>query len=135
MSTIDRVAERMLEAAERFADVTDAAQGRGRRGRGLRARWLVMSAAMAGVYLLGANRSFNRRARTVVGDAIDRASDLPEELMGRVRSAAATTSTQETARETARPRRTTAARARPKRSTGSGSTGSTTRSRPKPKSR
>jgi hypothetical protein len=88
MADIDRFSKGLIELAERFADVTNAAQGRGnRRGTTVRARWLVLPAAGAGFYALVANGSFKRQAKTVVNQAKDRASDLPDDLLGRIQQA------------------------------------------------
>jgi hypothetical protein len=87
MADIDRLSERMVDLAERFADVTDAAQGRGNRHGGVRARWIVLPAAAAGIYLLGASGSLRRQAGNVAKQAKDRAAELPEDLMGRVHQA------------------------------------------------
>jgi hypothetical protein len=93
MADIDRMSERLVDLAERFADVTDAAQGRGTRQGGIRARWFVVPAAAAGVYLLGASGSLRRQAGNVAKQAKDRASDLPDDLMGRVHRATRKTTT------------------------------------------
>jgi hypothetical protein len=87
MADIDRLSERLVDLAERFADVTDAAQGRGNRQGGIRARWFVVPAAAAGVYMLGASGSLRRQAGNVAKQAKDRASDLPDDLMSRVHRA------------------------------------------------
>ena len=65
MADIDTFSERLVDMAERFADMTDAAQGRGHRQGGIRARWVVLPAAAAGIYLLGASGSLRRQAGTV----------------------------------------------------------------------
>jgi hypothetical protein len=95
MADMKKVSEGLLGFAERFADVTDAAQGRGKRQK-TGTRWLWLPAAGAGLYALGASRSFNRQAKSVLTQAKDRASDIPEELLTRVRQA--TGSTASTAR-------------------------------------
>jgi hypothetical protein len=82
---MNKFAERVIDLAERFADVTDAAQGKGVRKR-LGARWLVLPAAGAGLYALGASGSFTRQAKNVVTQAKTKASDLPDELMNHVRT-------------------------------------------------
>ena len=87
MADIDRFSERLVDLAERFADVTDAAQGRGNRRGGIRPRWFLVPAAAAGMYLLGANGSLRRQAGNVAKQAKDRAADLPDDLMGRVHKA------------------------------------------------
>ena len=93
MADIDRFSERFVDLAERFADVTDAAQGRGNRQGGIRARWFVVPAAAAGVYMLGASGSLRRQAGNVAKQAKDRAGDLPDDLMSRVHRATRKTTT------------------------------------------
>ena len=87
MADIDRFSERLVDLAERFADVTDAAQGRGNRQGGIRPRWFLLPAAAAGMYLLGASGSLRRQAGNVAKQAKDRAADLPDDLMSRVHQA------------------------------------------------
>lgn len=87
MADIDRFSERLVDLAERFADVTDAAQGRGNRQGGIQPRWFLVPAAAAGMYLLGASGSLRRQAGNVAKQAKDRAADLPDDLMSRVHQA------------------------------------------------
>ena len=87
MADIDRFSERLVDLAERFADVTDAAQGRGNRQGGIGPRWFLLPAAAAGMYLFGANGSLRRQAGNVAKQAKDRAADLPDDLMTRVHQA------------------------------------------------
>lgn len=89
MADMNRFADRVIDFAERFADVTDAAQGKGARKR-TGVRWLVLPAAGAGLYALGASGSFTRQAKNVVNQAKARASDLPDELLNRVQRATGT---------------------------------------------
>jgi hypothetical protein len=93
MADMDRFSERLVDLAERLADVTDAAQGRGNRQGGIRARWFVVPAAAAGIYMLGASGSLRRQAGNVAKQAKDRAADLPDDLMGRVHHATRKTTT------------------------------------------
>ena len=93
MADIDTFSERLVDLAERFADVTDAAQGRGNRQGGIRARWFVVPAAAAGIYMLGASGSLRRQAGNVAKQAKDRAADLPDDLMSRVHRATRKTAT------------------------------------------
>jgi hypothetical protein len=93
MADIDTFSERLVDLAERFADVTDAAQGRGNRQGGIRARWFVVPAAAAGIYMLGASGSLRRQAGNVAKQAKDRAADLPDDLMSRVHRATRKTTT------------------------------------------
>jgi hypothetical protein len=117
MANITKLSEQMVDLAERFADVTDAAQGRGR-SRGVRARWLVLPAAGAGLYALARSGALTRQAKTVMTQAKDRASDLPEELLSRVQQAGSVTnsskndrrSSRSTARRTSSRRKASSAR-------------------------
>jgi hypothetical protein len=111
MADMDRFSERLVDLAERFADVTDAAQGRGNRQGGIRARWFVVPAAAAGIYMVGASGSLRRQAGNVAKQAKDRAADLPDDLMSRVHRATRKTTTsgarsngRSTARSTTRAR-------------------------------
>jgi hypothetical protein len=54
-------------------------------------RWLILPAAGAGLFALGTNRSFTRQAKSVFNQAKERASDLPEDLVGRVQEATSAT--------------------------------------------
>jgi hypothetical protein len=83
MADINKFAERVIDLAERFADMTDAAQGKGNR-KGVGARWLVLPVAGAGLYALGTNGSFTRNTKKVMNQAKARASELPNDLMNRV---------------------------------------------------
>jgi hypothetical protein len=92
MADIYKFSDRVIDVGERLADVADAVQGRGhRKGRGA-ARWLLLPAAGAGLYALATNGSFTRQAKSVVNEAKERASDLPEELVGRVQQTTGQTS-------------------------------------------
>jgi hypothetical protein len=109
MADIDRFSARLIDLAERFADVTDAAQGRGNRQGGIQARWLVLPAAGAGLYALGARGSLRRQAKNVVKQARELAAELPEDLMSRVHQATSSSANGRRAgssgRSTARPRK------------------------------
>jgi hypothetical protein len=83
MANINRFAEQLIDLAERFADITDAAQGKGNR-KGVGTRWLVLPVAGAGLYALGTNGSFTRKTKKVMNQAKTRASELPSDLMNRV---------------------------------------------------
>ena len=83
MADINKFAEQVIDLAERFADMTDAAQGKGNR-KGVGARWLVLPAVGAGLYALGTNGSFTRKTKKVMNQAKARASELPDDLMNRV---------------------------------------------------
>ena len=92
MAEVNKMSEGFIDLAERFADVVDAAQGRGARKAGNGARWLILPAAGAGVYALAtSSSSFARRTRKLMSQAKDRATDLPDaDLFGRVKEVAGT---------------------------------------------
>jgi hypothetical protein len=90
MSDINKFAEKVIDLAERFADITDAARGKGHR-KGVGARWLVLPAVGAGLYALGTNGSFTRKTKKVMNQAKARASELPDDLMNRVEQASGAT--------------------------------------------
>ena len=84
MADIYTFSDRVVDFGKRLADVADAVGGKGNRKTSGGARWLILPAAGAGLYALAANRSFTRQARSVMNQAKERASELPEELVGRV---------------------------------------------------
>jgi hypothetical protein len=119
MADVHKFSDRVIDVAERTSAVADAAQGKRIRRRGIPTRWLVLPAAGAGLYALMTNRSFARQAKTVMNQAKERASDLPEDLVDRVqqttrqKSSSASSSrpsTRKSARRTTQRRKTTSAR-------------------------
>lgn len=92
MAEVKKMSEGLVDMAERFADVVDAAQGRGARKAGNGAKWLFLPAAGAGVYALATSSSaFARRTRKLMSRAKDRATDLPDtDLFGRVKEVTGT---------------------------------------------
>jgi hypothetical protein len=108
MAQIQKFSEQMIHAAERLADVADAAEGKGRRShRGGGARWLLLPAAGAGLYALATRGSFQRQAKDVLQQAKDRATELPEELLGRVQQTTSRTNGQTSSSRPARKSSTT----------------------------
>jgi hypothetical protein len=89
MANVNRFSEQLIDAAERFADMVDAAQGNGARKGGVGARWLILPAAGATAYALGtSSSSVARKARGLMRQAKDRATDLPDaDLVDRVKEA------------------------------------------------
>jgi len=83
VADMNKFSEQVINLAERFADMTDAAQGKGNR-KSIGARWLILPAAGAGLYALGASGSFKRKTKKVMNQAKARASELPNDLMNRV---------------------------------------------------
>jgi hypothetical protein len=88
MADIHKFSEQVIDLAERLANVADAAQGKDTGGGRLRARWLLLPAAGAGIYALATSGAFKRQAESVVAEAKGRASDFPEALLGRVNEVA-----------------------------------------------
>lgn len=95
MADMNKFSEQVIDLAERFADITDAAQGKGNR-KSMGARWLIIPAAGAGLYALGASGSFKHSAKKVMNQAKERASELPEDLMNRVQQTSGTTQSRPT---------------------------------------
>jgi hypothetical protein len=87
MADVNRFSEGLIDAAERFADIVDSAQGKGARKGGLGAKWLILPAAGAGAYALAtSSSSVARQTRKLMLRAKDRATDLPDaDLFGRVK--------------------------------------------------
>jgi hypothetical protein len=85
VGSIYKFSEHVIDLAERLEDVADAAQGKGRRKGGSGTRWLILPAAGAGLYALATSGTFSRQAKDVMGHAKARATDLPDDLLGRIR--------------------------------------------------
>jgi hypothetical protein len=83
--TVHRISEQVIDWAMRVEDISDAAKGKGSRRRGSGTRWLILPAAGAGLYALATSGAFSRQAKDVVDQARSRASELPDDLMGRLR--------------------------------------------------
>ena len=84
MSGIHRFSSRVIDYAERLSDVADAAEGKHRNGSRAR-RWLLLPASGAALYALVKSDAFSRQAKGVVDEAKSKASELPEDLVARVR--------------------------------------------------
>jgi hypothetical protein len=107
MSEINKFSEGLIDAAERFADVVDAAQGKGARKDVHVVRWLALPAAGAAAYALAVGgSSVARQTRGLMRRAKDRATDLPDtdliekvkEVTGNGRSASRSTARTQTQR-------------------------------------
>ncbi len=96
MADMEKLSRQMVEYAERFADITDAAKGRGRSHSGVGTRWLILPAAGAGLYALFTSK----RTKGVIEDAKSRATDLPEDLVNRVRQTSESSGGRSTPRRT-----------------------------------
>jgi hypothetical protein len=88
MAGIQSISKQVIDYAERASDMADAAQGRqGRVGSKL-TRWVVLPASGAALFALVRSNYFSRQAKDVVDGAKSRASELPDDLMSRVRQVA-----------------------------------------------
>jgi hypothetical protein len=114
MADIYKFSDRVVDMGERLADVADAVRGKRSRKGTVARRWLLLPAAGAGLFALGASGSFRRQAKEVIDGAKERASDLPEDLAGRVQQATGATSSRRgktsASRSTSQRRKTTASR-------------------------
>ena len=91
MADAHKLSEHVIDMARRFEDVVDAAEGRGNRGSGgISTKWLLLPAAGAGLYALVTSNSVGRHAKGVLDQAKSRASELPDDLMSRVRQTSQT---------------------------------------------
>jgi hypothetical protein len=95
LADINKMAERMIDVSERFADAVDGAQGKGPRQSGVRtgARWLILPAVGAAAYgLVTSSSSIARQTRGLMRRAKDRATDLPDaDLFDRVKDVTGST--------------------------------------------
>jgi hypothetical protein len=98
---IHKLSDQIIEYAERMSDVADAAQGKRIRTRTAR-RWLLLPAVGAGLLAVVRSDSFTRQAKGVVDEAKSRASDLPDDLMSRVRQTTQATSSSSNGRSSKR---------------------------------
>ena len=75
MADVHKLSERVIDLAQRFDDVVDAAEGKGNRGgAGIGTRWLLLPAAGAGLYALMTSNSVGRHAKGVIDQAKTRAA-------------------------------------------------------------
>ena len=105
MADIHKLSEQVIDYAERAANVSDAAKGKGK-GNGVGARWLVLPAAGAALYAFVKSDFFSRGAKVVAGEAKSRASDLPDDLMKAVKQTSASGTTSRRTTSTSRSRST-----------------------------
>ena len=115
MASIHKLSTQVIDYAERMSAMADAAQGK-RQPRGKLTRWLLLPASGAALYAVARSESFSRGAKGVVDEAKSKASELPEDLVARVRDTAkSTTSSQSrngSSKSSATKRRTSSGRAR-----------------------
>jgi len=90
VADIEKLSKQMIDFAERLADVSDAAKGKGIRRRRSGTLWVLLPAAGAGVYALVTSGSVGRRTKNAAEQAKARASDLPDDLLNLLRQPSAT---------------------------------------------
>ena len=115
MADIHGFSQRVIDLAERLEDVADAVNGKGIRRGSMGTRWLILPATGAGLYALATNGTFTRRAKVVMGQAKTSASELSDDLMGRVRQTSQKSPSRNGSRRRSRTssaRRTSSSRAR-----------------------
>lgn len=120
MADIHGFSERVIDLAERLEDVADAVNGKGIRRGSMGTRWLLLPAAGAGLYALATNGTFTRRAKDVMGQAKTGASELSDDLLGRVRQTSPSSRSQSGSRNRSRSssgRKTSSSRTRSSRKT------------------
>jgi hypothetical protein len=88
MAGIQSISKQVIDYAERASDMADAAQGRNRRVGSTVTRWVVLPVSGAALFALARSNYVSRQAKDVVGGAKNRASELPDDLMTRVRQVA-----------------------------------------------
>ena len=86
MADINKFTEQVNDLAERLENIADAAKGKDTKTMSLKARWVLLPAAGAGIYAL-TSRAFTRQGKSLVDEAKTRASDLLEELASRMHEA------------------------------------------------
>jgi hypothetical protein len=110
MASVHKFSAQVIDYAERLSDVSDAAQGKHRQKLGRTSRWLLLPASGAALYALFRSDSFSRQAKGVMDEAKNRAAELPDDLVGRVKQATSAQDGTQTRRSTTtdpRKRRTT----------------------------
>jgi hypothetical protein len=85
MASIQKFSSQVIDYADRLSGMADAAEGKHHQTGGKMTRWFLLPASGAAVYALVRSDFFSRRARVVVDEAKTRASELPDDLMARVR--------------------------------------------------
>ena len=88
MAAIQRFSTQVIDYAERLSGMADAAEGKRPRRGGLARSLIVLPASGAALYALVKSDFFSRQARDVIDEAKTRASELPDDLMSRVRETA-----------------------------------------------
>ena len=119
MASIQKLSSHVIDYAERVSEMADVAQGKHHQRAGHTTRWLLLPASGAALYALVKSDAFSRQAKDVMDEAKTRASELPEDLLTRVRQSASSrngssssSSNSSTSRKTSSARKTTGSRKR-----------------------
>ena len=110
MASIQKLSAQVIDYAERVSEIADVAQGKHQQRVGRTTRWLLLPASGAALYALIKSDSFSRQAKDVMDEAKSRASELPEDLMTRVRQSAPSKNGSQSSSSTTRSRSTGSAR-------------------------
>ena len=94
MAGIQKFSAHVIDYAERLSGMADVAEGKHPKKSNGATRWLLLPASGAALYALVKSDSFSRQAKGVVEEAKSRASELPEDLLTRVRQTAGSSSSQ-----------------------------------------
>jgi hypothetical protein len=125
MASIQKFSSQVIDYAERLSEMADAAEGKHPQRTGRTSRWLLLPASGAAVYALLKSDTFSRQAKGVMDEAKARASELPDDLLSRVRQTSVESSSQNGGQRsrssTTRRKPTSASKTRSRRKTSSAS--------------
>jgi hypothetical protein len=125
MASIQKFSSQVIDYAERLSEMADAAEGKHPQRTGRTSRWLLLPASGAALYALLKSDTFSRQAKGVMDEAKARASELPDDLLSRVRQTSVESSSQnggQRSRSSTTQRKTTSAsKTRSRRKTSSAS--------------
>jgi hypothetical protein len=94
MAGIQRFSSQVIDYAERLSEMADAAEGKHQQTNSKMSRWVLLPASGAALYALVRSDFFSQRAKDVMGEAKTLASELPDDLMARVKQSGQRTSSQ-----------------------------------------
>jgi hypothetical protein len=112
MAVIQKFSANVIDYAERLSGMADVAEGKKERRRGSMRRWIALPASGAALYALVRSDFFSRQAKDVFDEAKSRASDLPDDLVKRIRETVEEPSTGNGARSSKRSARARSTRKR-----------------------
>ena len=121
MASIQKFSSQVIDYAERLSEMADAAEGKHPQRTGRTSRWLLLPASGAALYALLKSDTFSRQAKGVMDEAKARASELPDDLLSRVRQTSVQNGGQRSGSYTTRRKTTSASKTRSRRKTSSAS--------------